>query len=93
MQIVDVGRDQKTPTYPTGAGGGCAPFTRSKYARNVKCKIDFTRDHLAGQEMEMGRFYLKRKRISGGDEPLQTGIDHYQVTIEVPEARLVECDL
>jgi hypothetical protein len=29
--------------------------------RDAKLKLDFTRDHLAGKEMEIGRYYLKRQ--------------------------------
>ena len=41
----------------------CAAFPTRKYARDAKLKLDFTRDHLAGKEMEIGRYYLKQDNI------------------------------
>ena len=61
MQIVDVGRDQKTTELALKALDDVVRrFPDSKYARDAKLKLDFTRDHLAGKEMEIGRYYLKR---------------------------------
>src|SRR5260370_726595 len=63
MQIVDVGRDQKlTELALKSLDDIVRRFPDSKYARDAKLKLDFTRDHLAGKEMEIGRYYLK----SGG---------------------------
>ena len=74
MQIVDVGRDQKMTELALKALDDVVRrFPDSKYARDAKLKLDFTRDHLAGKEMEIGRYYLKRRTVSGGDEPLQAG--------------------
>ena len=74
VQIVDVGRDQKMTEQALKALDDVVRrFPDSKYARDAKLKLDFTRDHLAGKEMEIGRYYLKRGAIPGGDEPFQTG--------------------
>src|SRR5262249_11222512 len=56
MQITDVGRDQKVTEQALRALDDLVRrFPDSKYARDAKLKLDFTRDHLAGKEMEIGR--------------------------------------
>src|SRR5882762_2403900 len=96
MQIVDVGRDQKlTELALKSLDDIVRRFPDSKYARDAKLKLDFTRDHLAGKEMEIGRYYLKRGEYLAGMNRFKRVIDNYQTTTHVPEAleRLVECDL
>ena len=64
MQITDVGRDQKVTEQALRALDDVVRrFPDSKYARDAKLKPDFTRDHLAGKEMEIGRYYLKQPSI------------------------------
>src|SRR5271166_6570052 len=96
VQIVDVGRDQKTTELALKALDDVVRrFPDSKYARDAKLKLDFTRDHLAGKEMEIGRYYLKRGQYLAAMNRFKRVIDKYQTTTHVPEAleRLVECDL
>src|ERR1051325_11028108 len=96
MQIVDVGRDQKLTELALKALDDVVRrFPDSKYARDAKLKLDFTRDHLAGKEMEIGRYYLKRQEYLAAMNRFKRVIDNYQTTTHVPEAleRLVECDL
>ena len=96
MQIVDVGRDQKlTELALRSLDDVVRRFPDSKYARDAKLKLDFTRDHLAGKEMEIGRYYLKRGEYLAAINRFKRVIDNYQTTTHVPEAleRLVECDL
>src|SRR5689334_15202678 len=96
VQIVDVGRDQKTTELALKALDDVVRrFPDSKYARDAKLKLDFTRDHLAGKEMEIGRYYLKRGEYLAAINRFKRVIDNYQTTTHVPEAleRLVECDL
>ena len=96
MQIVDVGRDQKlTELALKSLDDVVRRFPDSKYARDAKLKLDFTRDHLAGKEMEIGRYYLKRQEYLAAINRFKRVIDNYQTTTHVPEAleRLVECDL
>ncbi|MGE5272105.1 MAG: outer membrane protein assembly factor BamD [Thiohalocapsa sp.] len=96
MQIVDVGRDQKLTELALKALDDVVRrFPESKYARDAKLKLDFTRDHLAGKEMEIGRYYLKRGEYLAAMNRFKRVIDDYQTTTHVPEAleRLVECDL
>ena len=96
VQIVDVGRDQKITELALKAlEDVIRRFPDSKYARDAKLKLDFTRDHLAGKEMEIGRYYLKRGQYLAAMNRFKRVIDDYQSTTHVPEAleRLIECDL
>lgn len=96
MQITDVGRDQKlTELALKSLDDVVRRFPDSKYARDAKLKLDFTRDHLAGKEMEIGRYYLKRQEYLAAMNRFKRVVDNYQTTTHVPEAleRLVECDL
>ena len=72
VQIADVGRDQKTTQQAMAALSEVVRrFPDSRYARDAQLKIDLARDHLAGKEMEIGRWYESRGDISRGDQPLQ----------------------
>jgi len=96
VQITDVGRDQKTTELALKALDDVVRrFPDSKYARDAKLKLDFTRDHLAGKEMEIGRYYLTRGQYLAAMNRFKRVIDNYQTTTHVPEAleRLIECDL
>ena len=96
VQIIDVGRDQKITEQAVKALDDVVRrFPDSKYARDAKLKLDFTRDHLAGKEMEIGRYYLTRGQYLAAMNRFKRVIDNYQTTTHVPEAleRLVECDL
>ena len=96
VQITDVGRDQKITEQAVKALDDVVRrFPDSKYARDAKLKLDFTRDHLAGKEMEIGRYYLTRGQYLAAMNRFKRVIDNYQTTTHVPEAleRLVECDL
>jgi len=96
IQITDVGRDQKTTEQAVKALDDVVRrFPDSRYARDAKLKLDFTHDHLAGKEMEIGRYYLKQGDYLAAMNRFRRVIDNYQTTTHVPEAleRLVECDL
>ena len=95
-QIVDVGRDQKTTENARAAlREVVARFPDSDYARDAKLKLDLTEDHLAGKEMEIGRYYLKRQDYTAAVNRFKFVLDHYQTTSHTPEAlhRMVECYL
>lgn len=95
-QISDVGRDQKMTEDALGALTALIQrFPQSEYARDARLKFDLTRDHLAGKEMEIGRYYLKRHDYIGAINRFRNVLAQYQTTTHVPEAlhRLVECYL
>jgi outer membrane protein assembly factor BamD len=53
------------------------------------------RDHLAGKEMEIGRFYMKRRDFTGAINRFKVVVTQFQTTREVEEAlaRLTEAYL
>ena len=70
-------------------------FPNTDYARDASLKIDLTRDHLAGKEMEIGRYYEDRQQYLAAINRFRRVIEQYQTTTHVPEAlhRLTECYL
>ncbi|MEK9662268.1 MAG: outer membrane protein assembly factor BamD, partial [Alphaproteobacteria bacterium] len=93
-QIVDVGRDQRITEQALAALEEVTRrFPDSKYARDARLKLDLANDHLAGKEMEIGRFYLKRENYLAAINRFRTVIEKYQTTTHVPEAlhRIAEC--
>ncbi len=67
-------------------------FPKSKYAKDAKLKLDLTRDHLAGKEMEIGRYYLKQGQYLAAINRFKNVAVKFQSTTHVPEAlhRLAE---
>ncbi|MCK5519057.1 MAG: outer membrane protein assembly factor BamD, partial [Alphaproteobacteria bacterium] len=49
-------------------------------------KIDLTMDHLAGKEIEIGRYYLERKQYQAAINRFEKVVEQYQTTTHVPEA-------
>jgi outer membrane protein assembly factor BamD len=95
-QISDVRRDQAITQQSMDAFNTLVQrFPDSKYARDAKMKMDLTNDHLAGKEMEIGRYYLNRGEINAAINRFRTVVKDYQTTTHTPEAlhRLVECYL
>jgi len=95
-QISDVARDQGITRQALESFNTLIQrFPDSKYARDARLKMDLTRDHLAGKEMEIGRYYLNRGEVNAAINRFRTVVQEYQTTTHVPEAlhRLVECYL
>ncbi len=96
IQIEDVGRDQKTTEQAMQALEEVVRrFPNTAYARDARLKIDLARDHLAGKEMEIGRWYEKHGYYLAALNRFKRVVDKYQTTTHVPEAleRLTECYL
>lgn len=92
-QIVDVGRDQElTERAQENLQDVIRRFPDSQYARDARLKLDLVSDHLAGKEMEIGRFYLKRKHYQSAINRFKTVAEKYDTTSHIPEAlhRMVE---
>jgi len=92
-QISDVSRDQGfTQRALTALNDIVKRFPRTKYARDAQLKIDLTRDHLAGKEMSVGRYYQKKRQYLAAINRFKIVIDKFQTTTHVPEAlhRLAE---
>jgi outer membrane protein assembly factor BamD len=92
-QIADISRDQK------GTGEALVAlqevvnrFPDSAYARDARLKIDLCRDHLAGKEMAVGRYYEKQHLYAAAIGRYQRVVDDFQTTNHTPEAlaRLTE---
>ena len=92
-QISDVRRDQKmTEEALDSLKQVKQRFPDTAYARDAGLKIDLTLDHLAGKEMEIGRYYLDRKQYQAAIPRFERVVEQYQTTTQVPEAleRLTE---
>ena len=95
-QISDVGRDQKMTDFAMNALRDVVRrFPDTDYARDAKIKLDLTVDHLAGKEMQVGRYYLGRQEYLAAVNRFRYVVENYQTTSHTPEAlhRLVECYL
>jgi outer membrane protein assembly factor BamD len=95
-QIVDVGRDQDLTQKSSAAFNEVIRrFPDTTYARDAKFKLDLTRDHLAGKEMEIGRFYLKRGYYQAALNRFKNVIENFQTTTHTAEAlhRMVEVSM
>lgn len=92
-QISDVARDQKiTEQAQSALRDVVRRFPDTDYARDAKIKLDLTEDHLAGKEMDVGRYYLSRGDTLAAINRFRYVVENYQTTSHVPEAlhRLVE---
>jgi len=95
-QIVDVTRDQKITRQAQDALGELTRrYPNTRYASDARLKIDLVNDHLAGKEMEVGRFYGRRRQWLAASMRYRTVVDQYQTTSHTPEAlmRLTEAYL
>ena len=92
-QIADIQRDQQgTQDAMNALQEVVNRFPDSAYARDARLKIDLCRDHLAGKEMEIGRWYESQHLYEAAIGRFQRVVDDYQTTNHVPEAlhRLTE---
>ena len=95
-QITDVQRDARMTEFALKSlDEVIRRFPDSVYARDSRLKIELTYDHLAGKEMEVGRYYLMQGQYLGAINRFKNVVDKYQRTSHVPEAlhRLVEAYL
>lgn len=92
-QINDVTRDQKTTELAMQSLNDVVRlYPNSRYAADAQQKIELVRDHLAGGEMEVGRFYQSRGQWLAATLRFRVVTDTYATTTHAPEAyyRLVE---
>lgn len=92
-QIDEVGRDQGL-TYQAlqALRDVIEEYPDSEYARSAILKFDLAFDHLAGKEMEIGRYYLKRGNYTAAINRFRVVVQDFQTTTHTAEAlhRLVE---
>lgn len=92
-QIMDVGRDQRTTELAQAALEDVVRrYPDSDYARDAAIKLDMVDDQLAGKEMEIGRWYLRRNQHLPAVNRFRTVVKDYETTSHTPEAlhRMVE---
>ena len=93
QQIEDVTRDQKITQQASDSFNELIRrYPQSRYASDARLKLDLINDHLAGKEMEVGRFYQRAGRWLAAATRFREVVDKYQTTSHTPEAleRLVE---
>ncbi len=92
-QIDEVGRDQGLTFQALQAlRVVIEQYPDSEYARSAMLKFDLAFDHLAGKEMEIGRYYLKRGNYAAAINRFRVVVQDFQTTSHTAEAlhRLVE---
>jgi outer membrane protein assembly factor BamD len=92
-QIADVTRDQRTTQQASDSFNELIRrYPESRYASDARLKLDLINDHLAGKEMEVGRFYQRQGNWLASVTRFRTVVDKYQTTSHTPEAlmRLTE---
>jgi len=95
-QVDDVGRDQGLTFQALQALRTVIErYPDSQYARSAILKFDLAYDHLAAKEMEIGRYYLKRKHFTSAINRFRVVVEQFQTTTQTPEAlyRLIEAYL
>ena len=95
-QVSDVDRDQKiTDQALTALTEVQRRYPNTEYAADARLKVDLVQDHLAGKEMEIGRFYQRTGQWLASQIRFQNVVEKYQTTSHTPEAlyRLTESSL
>ena len=86
-QIQDITRDQsQTQTALDSLDEVSRRFPDSKYAADAKQKALLARDHLAGKEMEVGRYYMNHGSYLAGINRFKKVVTDYQTSSQTPEA-------
>ena len=95
-QIDEVGRDQELTFQALQALRTVIElYPDSEYAKTSILKFDLAFNHLAGKEMEVGRYYLKRQNFAAAVNRFRVVVEDFQTTSHTAEAlhRLVEAYL
>ena len=92
-EIPDITRDQaRTEKALAAMDEVIRKYPTSEYANSARQKMEVARDQLAGKEMDVGRYYMKRKDYTGAINRFKVVVTKYQTTRHVEEAlmRLTE---
>jgi len=93
-QIVSAEKDQENTAKAEEAFNQVVVrFPNSKYARDAEGKLVLIRDHLAGQEMDIGRYYLKQKNYLSALNRFASVVKNYQTTPQIEEALYREVEV
>jgi outer membrane protein assembly factor BamD len=88
-RIEDVTRDQKVTQQALDSLEELVRrYPNTRYAADARVKLDLVRDHLAGKEMEIGRFYQRRGEWLASVIRFRKVVDDYGTTTHSPEALL-----
>lgn len=68
-------------------------FSDTDYAQDARLKLDLTKDHLAGKEMEIGRYYLSQNNYLSALNRFSTVVNDYQTTSHIEEALYRQVEL
>ena len=61
-------------------------FPETEYAKDASNKLNLILDHLAGQEMSVGRYYLKNQNYLSAINRFNVVVSSYQTTPQIEEA-------
>ena len=86
-QIADVRRDQNNTEQALNAFEQIVRlYPESHYSKNARIKIELTKDHLAGKEMEIGRFYQTTSEFFAAIGRFNNVVKSYETTSHTAEA-------
>lgn len=93
-QITDVTKDQSVTAKAMAAlEQVIIRFPGTTYAQDASMKIALTNDHLAGKEMEVGRYYLNQKNYLSSLNRFSAVVNNYQTTSHIEEALYRQVEL
>jgi outer membrane protein assembly factor BamD len=95
-QIPDITREQsRTEKAIAALDEVVRRYPNTEYAVSARKKIDVARDQLAGKEVQIGMYYMKRRDFTGAINRFKVVVTRYQTTRHVEEAlaRLTEAYL
>ena len=93
-QIVTVEKDQgNTEEAYKALQQDIFRFPDTDYAQDARLKLDLTKDHLAGKEMEIGRYYLSQNNYLSALNRFSTVVNDYQTTSHIEEALYRQVEL
>lgn len=86
-QISDVERDQNmTEMAMESFNRILILYPNTPYAKDVQNKLTLTHNHLAGKEMDIGRYYLKQKKYTAAINRFADVVRLYPTTMHIQEA-------
>ena len=86
-QITGVEKDQSNTANALDAlNNVILRFPNTDYAKDARAKIALTIDHLAGKEMEIGRYYLQQQNYLSALNRFSEVVSKYQTTSHIEEA-------
>ena len=86
-QIVDINKDQERADKTVSVMEDLIrKWPTSEYAKDARERIRMARDQLAGKEMDVGRYYLKKRNFTGAINRFREVLVKFQNTRHVEEA-------